>query len=117
MQRVHIRYCSEQISTPSSEECGAQIEDAEASWCDKGFGYDRGIYYPTGRLCEPLLVGFLKLTFCQNETNLYIVTERVVPLEWHVKRRSLSEETAKWGLYTISVRITMVCSSRIVDAY
>jgi hypothetical protein len=42
---------------------------------------------------------------CQNETNLYIVTERVVPLEWHVKRRSLSEETAKWGLYTVSVRL------------
>lgn len=39
----------------------------------------------------------------QTESNLYIVTERVAPLEWQVKRRSLSEETAKWGLYGISV--------------
>ena len=39
----------------------------------------------------------------QTESNLYIVTERVAPLEWQVKRRSLNEETAKWGLYGISV--------------
>ena len=39
----------------------------------------------------------------QTEANLYIVTERVVPLSWHVRRRSISEETAKWGLYTVSV--------------
>lgn len=45
-----------------------------------------------------------KLTALQTEHNLYIVTERVVPLSWPVKRRSLSEETAKWGLYTVAVR-------------
>ena len=33
-----------------------------------------------------------------------------MPLSWPVKRRSLSEETAKWGLYTISVR-------RVFEAY
>ncbi|KAJ5880732.1 uncharacterized protein N7473_011785 [Penicillium subrubescens] len=44
----------------------------------------------------------------ENETNLYIVTERVVPLEWHVKRRSLSEETAKWGLYTVSSTLKFI---------
>lgn len=43
----------------------------------------------------------------QTESSLYIVTERVVPLSWQVKRRSLSEETAKWGLYTVSVRRSM----------
>lgn len=47
----------------------------------------------------------------QTESNLYIVTERVVPLEWQVKRRSLSEETAKWGLYTVSVRESFVDKS------
>lgn len=31
------------------------------------------------------------------------MTERVVPLSWQVKRRSLSEETAKWGVYTVAV--------------
>jgi hypothetical protein len=27
-----------------------------------------------------------------------------VPLRWHVKRKSLSPETAKWGLYSVAVR-------------
>ncbi|KAJ5113093.1 hypothetical protein N7456_001627 [Penicillium angulare] len=44
----------------------------------------------------------------ENETNLYIVTERVVPLLWQVKRRSLSEETAKWGIYTVSSTLKFV---------
>lgn len=35
------------------------------------------------------------------------MTERVVPLSWHVKRRSLSEETCKWGLYTVAVCIML----------
>ncbi|KAJ6150897.1 hypothetical protein N7470_007491 [Penicillium chermesinum] len=44
----------------------------------------------------------------ETETNLYIVTERVAPLAWQTKRRSLSEETAKWGLYTISSTLKFV---------
>ncbi|KAJ5689723.1 hypothetical protein N7462_004115 [Penicillium macrosclerotiorum] len=44
----------------------------------------------------------------ETESNLYIVTERVVPLQWHVRRRSLSEETAKWGLYTVSSTLKFV---------
>ena len=32
------------------------------------------------------------------------MTERVTPLSWQVKRHSLNEETAKWGIYTVSVR-------------
>ena len=39
----------------------------------------------------------------QTDTNFYIVTERVTPLSWGVRRRSISEETAKWGLYTVAV--------------
>lgn len=45
----------------------------------------------------------LRLMTWQTESNLYIVTERVAPLEWQVRRRSISVETAKWGLYTVSV--------------
>ncbi|KAL4913541.1 armadillo-type protein [Aspergillus aurantiobrunneus] len=44
----------------------------------------------------------------ETETTIYIVTERVVPLSWHVKRRSLSEETSKWGLYTIASTLKFI---------
>ncbi|PGG99687.1 SCY1 protein kinase [Helicocarpus griseus UAMH5409] len=44
----------------------------------------------------------------ETDTNIYIVTERIVPLTWPVKRRSLSEETAKWGLYTIASTLKFI---------
>ncbi|CAG7986553.1 unnamed protein product [Penicillium olsonii] len=44
----------------------------------------------------------------ENEQYLYIITERLVPLSWPVKRRSLSEETAKWGLYTVASTINFI---------
>ncbi|PWY81854.1 ARM repeat-containing protein [Aspergillus heteromorphus CBS 117.55] len=44
----------------------------------------------------------------ETEANIYIVTERVVPLSWHVKRRSLSEETSKWGLYTVASTLKFI---------
>lgn len=40
----------------------------------------------------------------KTDSYIYIATERLVPLRWHVKRKSLSPETAKWGLYSIAVR-------------
>ncbi|KAJ5185774.1 hypothetical protein N7491_006357 [Penicillium cf. griseofulvum] len=44
----------------------------------------------------------------ETEHTLYIVTERVVPLSWPVKRKSLSEETAKWGLYTVASTLKFI---------
>ncbi|OJJ49608.1 hypothetical protein ASPZODRAFT_128093 [Penicilliopsis zonata CBS 506.65] len=44
----------------------------------------------------------------ETDTSLYIMTERVVPLLWHVKRKSLSEETAKWGIYTIASTLKFI---------
>lgn len=44
----------------------------------------------------------------ENETNIYIITEKVSPLAWHVKRRSLSEETIKWGLYTVASTLKFI---------
>lgn len=38
----------------------------------------------------------------ETDAYIYIATERVVPLSWHVRRKSLSEETSKWGLYSIA---------------
>ncbi|KAK5273049.1 Nuclear aminoacylation-dependent tRNA export pathway component [Exophiala xenobiotica] len=44
----------------------------------------------------------------ENETNIYIITEKVTPLGWHIKRKSLSEETIKWGLYSISSTLKFI---------
>lgn len=50
----------------------------------------------------PLLIGFLT-AFLKTDSYIYIATERVVPLRWHVKRKSLTPEATKWGLYSIAV--------------
>ncbi|KDB24428.1 SCY1 protein kinase [Trichophyton interdigitale MR816] len=44
----------------------------------------------------------------ETETQIYIVVERVIPLSWPVKRRSMSEETIKWGLYTIASTLKFI---------
>lgn len=36
------------------------------------------------------------------------MTERVTPLSWHVKRKRLSEETIKWGLFTVSSTLKFI---------
>jgi SCY1-like protein 1 len=48
------------------------------------------------------------LEVIETESNIHIVTEKVTPLSWHVKRKSLSEETIKWGLYTVSSTLKFV---------
>ena len=40
----------------------------------------------------------------QTDAYIYLATEKVTPLNWHVRRKSLSAETLKWGLYTVAVR-------------
>jgi SCY1-like protein 1 len=42
----------------------------------------------------------------QTDSYIYIATERVVPLRWHVMRKSLSPETIKWGLYSVAVGLS-----------
>lgn len=44
----------------------------------------------------------------QSETHIYIATERLTPLSWHVKRKSLTEETTKWGLHTIAQTLKFI---------
>jgi len=48
------------------------------------------------------------LDVIENETHIYIATEKVTPLSWHTKRKSLSEETIKWGLYTVSSTLKFI---------
>lgn len=44
----------------------------------------------------------------ETETYIYIATERVTPLAWSAHRRSLSEETSKWGLHTIANTLAFI---------
>lgn len=44
----------------------------------------------------------------ETETYIYIATERVVPLRWHVRRKSLTPETMKWGLCSVARTIKFI---------
>ncbi|PHH75691.1 hypothetical protein CDD80_2180 [Ophiocordyceps camponoti-rufipedis] len=44
----------------------------------------------------------------ETDNYIYIATERVVPLAWHVRRKSLSPETIKWGLYGVARTVKFV---------
>ncbi|PFH60294.1 hypothetical protein XA68_11177 [Ophiocordyceps unilateralis] len=46
----------------------------------------------------------------ETDNYIYIATERVVPLAWHVRRKSLSPETIKWGLYSVARTVKFVNS-------
>ncbi|KAK4921700.1 Nuclear aminoacylation-dependent tRNA export pathway component, partial [Elasticomyces elasticus] len=48
------------------------------------------------------------LDVVENESNIYVVTEPSQPLSWQVKRRSMSEETMKWGLYSVAKTVAFV---------
>lgn len=34
---------------------------------------------------------------------IYVATEKVVPLNWQLRRNALSPETIKWGLWSVAV--------------
>ncbi|KAF2707076.1 ARM repeat-containing protein [Pleomassaria siparia CBS 279.74] len=44
----------------------------------------------------------------ETESYIYIATERLSPLSWHVKRKSLTEETIKWGLHNVAKTLKFV---------
>ena len=44
----------------------------------------------------------------ETDAYIYVATERVTPLAWPVRRKALSEETSKWGLYTIANTLTFI---------
>lgn len=44
----------------------------------------------------------------ETESYIYLATERVIPLEWSVRRKALSEETCKWGLYTVANTVAFI---------
>ncbi|RDA93678.1 hypothetical protein CP533_4909 [Ophiocordyceps camponoti-saundersi (nom. inval.)] len=46
----------------------------------------------------------------ETDDYIYIATERVVPLAWHVRRKSLSPETIKWGLFGVARTVKFINS-------
>lgn len=53
--------------------------------------------------------GVLKvLDTLETETHIYIATERISSLKWQVKRKSMSTETLKWGLFSIAQTIKFI---------
>ncbi|KAL1612244.1 Nuclear aminoacylation-dependent tRNA export pathway component [Paraconiothyrium brasiliense] len=44
----------------------------------------------------------------ETDSYIYIATERLSPLSWHVKRKSLTEETIKWGLHNVAKTLKFV---------
>ncbi|OCK81454.1 ARM repeat-containing protein [Lepidopterella palustris CBS 459.81] len=44
----------------------------------------------------------------ETETYIYIATERLTPLGWHTRRKSLAEETIKWGLHNIAKTVKFI---------
>jgi len=53
--------------------------------------------------------GIIKvLDTIETETNIYIVAEKLTPLSWHIKRKSISEETAKWGIHAVASTLKFI---------
>lgn len=53
--------------------------------------------------------GIIKvLDTIETETIIYIVAEKLTPLTWNIKRKALSEETAKWGLHTVASTLKFI---------
>jgi hypothetical protein len=50
-----------------------------------------------------LVQGGASYRFEQTESYIYVATERLIPLRWHIKRKSMSTETLKWGLFGVAV--------------
>lgn len=48
------------------------------------------------------------LDVIENETHIYIATEKVTPLQWHTKRKSLSEGTIRWGLHSVASTLKFI---------
>ncbi|RYP07348.1 hypothetical protein DL764_002564 [Monosporascus ibericus] len=44
----------------------------------------------------------------ETDSYIYIATERVVPLRWNVRRKSLTPETIKWGLCAVARTVKFI---------
>ena len=50
------------------------------------------------------------LEVVENDNQICIITEKITPLSWHVKRKSLRQETINWGIYTIASTLKFINS-------
>jgi SCY1-like protein 1 len=44
----------------------------------------------------------------ETDSHIYIATERLTPLSWHTRRKSLAEETIKWGLHSVAKTLRFI---------
>ncbi|RPA91267.1 ARM repeat-containing protein [Choiromyces venosus 120613-1] len=44
----------------------------------------------------------------ETDSYIYIATERVTPLSWHVRREALNTETIKWGLHSTAITLKFI---------
>lgn len=44
----------------------------------------------------------------ETEANIYVITERLAPLSWLIKRKSISEESAKWGIHSVALTLKFI---------
>ncbi|POR31829.1 N-terminal kinase-like protein [Tolypocladium paradoxum] len=84
LQHLLLRHTRQQGPTAPSKERAQEIADDAPPGRRKSAGYRRGMLHD------------------HTDTYIYIATERVVPLRWHVRRKSLSPETIKWGLHNVA---------------
>ncbi len=107
LQHIRLRRNHPQILPAPGEECAEEASDAATSRRGQGLRYCRGTLANNNQSLRHPRRGRQRLTSGrdpeQTDTYIYIATERLVPLRWHVKRKSLSPETAKWGLCSIAV--------------
>ncbi|KAJ4294535.1 Nuclear aminoacylation-dependent tRNA export pathway component [Kalmusia sp. IMI 367209] len=81
------------------------LKSAVASAISKGpaFGYSFGDRVDIDDSIWTLYNGTKR-----TDSYIYIATERLSPLNWHVKRKSLTEETIKWGLHNVAKTLKFV---------
>ena len=104
LQHLLLRHPRQQGTPPPSQERPQETAHPAAPRCHQGPRYCRG-----SKPACPLHPCEADRRH-QTETYIYIATERVVPLRWHVRRKSLSPETIKWGLNGIAVDTSLFSS-------
>lgn len=98
LQHFCLRYHSRQIPPTTRSKYCTEDANIETPWGNKSLWYCGGI----ARITEHVFnIGIW--SWLQTETYIYVATERVTPLAWPARRKSLSVETSKWGLFTIAV--------------
>lgn len=95
---LFLRYSRQSLPCPYRQECRAQGTNSTPSWRCQSPRYDRSTPPAANLYDTPAHL------VSQTDSQLHIITEAITPLSWETRRKSISEETAKWGLWSVAVR-------------